>query len=108
MRAFEQTAEIFFAGDVPGAFLVAEVGHGLVFHFEPLKAHDADVFLVLFPDLALAELHGTEYMNRKSFWKKSVPPGFRVGRDSDRQTTFSFSQPVFSWARVFWLLIWWP
>lgn len=58
MRAFEQAAEIFFAGDVHRAFLVAEVGHGFVFHFEPFETHDADVFLALFPDLALAQLHG--------------------------------------------------
>jgi len=54
---FQQAAEIFFAGDVPRAFLVAEVGHGFIFHFEPFQAHDADVFIALFPDLALAQFH---------------------------------------------------
>lgn len=58
VRVFEQTAEIFFAGDVLRAFLVAEVGHGFVFHFKSFEPDDADVFLVLFPDLALAEFHG--------------------------------------------------
>ena len=57
MRAFEQAAEIFFAGDVLRAFLVAKVGQGFVFHLEPFEAHDADVFLFLFPDLALAQFH---------------------------------------------------
>ena len=57
MRAFEQAAEIFFAGDDFRPFLVAEVGHGFVFHFKPFEAHDADVFLVFFPDLALAQFH---------------------------------------------------
>jgi hypothetical protein len=56
--AFEQAAEIFFAGNVLGAFLVAEIWHGFVFHFEPFETHDADVFLALFPDLALAQFHG--------------------------------------------------
>ena len=58
MRALEQAAEIFFAGDLLRAFLVAEVGHGFVFHFQPFEAHDADVFPVFFPDLALAQFHG--------------------------------------------------
>jgi hypothetical protein len=57
MGAFEQAAEIFFAGDVFHAFFAAEIGHGLVFHLEPLQPDDADMFLALFPDLALAEFH---------------------------------------------------
>jgi len=63
MRAFEQAAEIFFAGDAHHAFFVGEIGHGFVFHFEPFEAHDADVFLALFPDLALAEFHGGGLFN---------------------------------------------
>src|SRR5471032_913066 len=67
---FEQAAEIFFAGDVPRAFLVAGVGHGLVFHFEPFEAHDADVFLALFPNLALAQFHGRHWKDRN---RKNLP-----------------------------------
>ena len=63
MRAFEQAAEIFFAGDVLRAFFAGEVNHGFVFHLESFEPHDADVFLVLFPDLALAEFHGGGLFN---------------------------------------------
>jgi len=66
MRAFEQAAEIFFAGDVLCAFFVSEVGHGFVFHFEPLQFHDADVFLALFPDLTLAQFHGATIRIRQA------------------------------------------
>ena len=59
MRPFEQAAEVFFAGDVLCAFLVAEVGHGFVFHFEPFQTHDADVFPALFPELALIQFHAS-------------------------------------------------
>jgi len=58
MRALEQAAEIFFAGDVPRAFLVAEVGQRFVFHFEPFETHDADIFFARFPNLSLAQFHG--------------------------------------------------
>jgi len=58
VRAFEQAAEIFFAGDDFRAFLAGEAGRGFVFHLEPFEAHDADVFRALFPDLALAKFHG--------------------------------------------------
>ena len=61
---FEQAAEIFFAGDMLCAFLAGEAGQGFVFHFEPFEPHDADVFLALFPDLALAQLHSHHYMNQ--------------------------------------------
>src|ERR1035437_6797654 len=56
-RRFEQTAEIFFAGDLKRAFLGGEVGHGFLFPFEPFEPDDADVLLALLPDLALAEFH---------------------------------------------------
>jgi len=64
MRAFEQAAEIFFAGDVFCPFFAGEAGHGFIFHFEPFEANDADVFPALFPDLALAQFHGRHYTNR--------------------------------------------
>jgi hypothetical protein len=60
---FQQPAEIFFAGNQFPAILGVEAGHGFVFHLEPLQAHDADVFLALFPDLALLQLHGRHYTN---------------------------------------------
>ena len=93
VRAFEQAAEIFFACDDFSAFLVAEIRHGFVFHFEPFEADDADVFLFLFPDLALAQFHADKYTNWGSFWKKSVPPDFCVRRNSKQRTvTFSWRQ----------------
>jgi len=61
---FQQPAEIFFAGDQLPAFLGVKAGHGFVFHFEPFQAHDADIFLALFPNLALLQLHGHHYTNR--------------------------------------------
>jgi hypothetical protein len=64
VRAFEQAAEIFFAGDDFRAGLAGEAGHGFVFHLEPLQPHDADVFSALFPDLALAQSHGRQDTNR--------------------------------------------
>lgn len=57
LRRFEQTAEIFFAGDLQRAFFGGEAGHGFVFHFEPFEPDDADVLRALLPDLALAEFH---------------------------------------------------
>ena len=60
----EQAAEIFFAGDLQRAFLGGEAGHGFIFHFEPFQPHDAKIFLTLFPDLALSQLHGHHYTNR--------------------------------------------
>ena len=57
LRAFEQAAEIFFAGGLRGAFLGGEADHGLVFHREPRQLHDAEILSVFFPDLALAKFH---------------------------------------------------
>ena len=58
MRAFEQAAEIFFAGDDFFAGFAGQVIHGFVFHFEPFQPDQTDVFSVLLPDLSLAEFHG--------------------------------------------------
>ena len=55
--AFEQAAEIFFAGGLRGAFPGGEADHGLVFHREPSQLHDAEILPVFFPDLALAKFH---------------------------------------------------
>ena len=57
LRAFEQTAEIFFAGDGARAGLAGEAGMGFVFHFQPFEADDADELSVFFPDLGLGEFH---------------------------------------------------
>ena len=70
MRAFEQAAEIFFAGDGFRAGLAGEAGQGFVFHFEPFQPHDADIFLALFPDLALLQFH------RLWFWGGNLSPRF--------------------------------
>jgi len=48
LRAFEQAAEIFFAGDGFRAGLAGEAGMGFVFHFQPFKADDADELPVFF------------------------------------------------------------
>ena len=56
-RALEQTAEIFFARDVPCARLCGEGGVGFIFHFQAFEADDAYEFAFFFPDLALAEFH---------------------------------------------------
>ena len=61
---FQQPTEIFFTGDQLPALLGVEAGHGFVFHFEPFQSDDADIFLALFPDLALLQLHGHHYTNR--------------------------------------------
>ena len=57
MRAFEQAAEILFAGDDFRAGFAGEAGRGFVFHFKSFQTHDADIFPALFPDLALAQFH---------------------------------------------------
>ena len=64
MRAFEQAAKIFFAGDLDRAFFGREAGHGFIFHFEAFEPDDAEILLTLFPSLALAEFH--ECGNKKS------------------------------------------
>jgi hypothetical protein len=58
VRALEQAAEILFAGDDFCAGLAGEAGHGFIFHLQPLKADDAEIFRALFPDLALTQFHG--------------------------------------------------
>jgi len=63
---FQQAAEIFFAGDVPGAFFAGEADQGFVFHLEPFQPHDADIFLALFPDLALLQFHRHVVLGRQS------------------------------------------
>ena len=68
MRAFEQAAEVLFAGDDFCAFLAGEAGRGFVFHFEPFEADDADVFPALFPDLALTQFHWRHNTNR---WRET-------------------------------------
>ena len=73
MRAFEQAAEIFFAGLVQRALFVAEVGHGFIFHREPLQLHDAEILLARFPDLSLTQFHR---------YKKSVSPDIVTEGDS--------------------------
>jgi hypothetical protein len=51
--AFEQTAEIFFAGVMMRAAGELETGAGLVADFEAFQLDDADIFRAAFPDLAL-------------------------------------------------------
>src|ERR1035437_8857277 len=62
----EQPAEIFFAGLVQRAFLGGETEHGFIFHGEAFQLYDADIFLALFPDLALAKFHGSNNESKNS------------------------------------------
>ena len=65
LRAFEQAAEIFFAGDHFGAGFAGEAGMGFVFHFQTFEADDADELSVFFPDLGLGKSHGGDECCRK-------------------------------------------
>ena len=58
VRALEQAAEIFFAGDNFGAGFAGEAGMGFVFHFEAFETDDPDELSILFPDLGLGKFHG--------------------------------------------------
>ena len=58
--AFEQAAEIFFAGVLMLAVGELEVRGGFVADFEPFEVDDADEFLAALPDLALLKFHGRE------------------------------------------------
>jgi hypothetical protein len=57
-RAFEQAAEIFFAGVPIPAVSELGIGRGLVTYCEPFELDDADIFTAAFPDLALTQFHG--------------------------------------------------
>jgi hypothetical protein len=52
---FQQAAEIFFAGVSVLAFAGVEIFEDFVGHFQPLEVNDADVFVAMFPNLALLE-----------------------------------------------------
>ena len=41
-----------------------EVLEGLVVHFKPFEADDADEFITVFPNLALLQFHGRNYAAR--------------------------------------------
>jgi len=88
LRAFEQAAEIFFAGDDFRAGLAGEAGMGFIFHFQPFEADDADELSVFFPDLGLGEFHGGDSGKRKR-----IPRG--VGRSGIKWRE-KFVSPVFS------------
>ncbi len=57
MGSFEEAAELLFGEFVEGAFAGFEVGDELVFDVEARPVDDADVFVALFPELALLEFH---------------------------------------------------
>jgi hypothetical protein len=52
---FQQSAEIFFAGVTMLAFAAVEIFQDFIGHFQSLEVNDADVFIAVFPDLALLE-----------------------------------------------------
>lgn len=73
-RSFQEAAEIFLAGDVERPFFVGEAEQGFVFHLKPFEPHDADVFLALFPDLALAQFHGHSIQTPRPRWRQDYGP----------------------------------
>jgi hypothetical protein len=56
-RLFQQTAEIFLAGDVLRACFAGKTGQGFVFDFKAFQPHDTDIFAALFPNLSLLQFH---------------------------------------------------
>jgi hypothetical protein len=89
MRALQQAAEIFFAGDDFGASLARKAGVGFVFHFEPFEPDDADELSVFFPDLGLGEFHAAkmEKLFCAKLRRKKVCPsclGFRRDNNEPR------------------------
>ncbi len=67
MRALEQAAEVFLAGQGFYAGLAGQTIRRFVFHLQPFQPHDADVVSVLFPDLTLAKFHDV-------LWGKVICP----------------------------------
>ena len=104
LRAFEQAAKIFFAGDNFRASLAGEAGVGLVFHFQSFEADNADELAVFFPDLGLREFHDGDIGQ-----SKRIPRGIERGGMKLRK---KFVSPVFSgetitcsltsFSRLFW------
>ena len=66
--AFEESAEILFAGDVQRALLAGEDKHGFVFHFQPLEPDDPEILAALFPNLTLAQFHPGSIPLRLEGW----------------------------------------
>ena len=66
--AFEQSTEIFFTGDLEGALLAGQIGHGFVLHLQPLQANDSDVLFALLPDLGLAQFHADKLAFPRVSW----------------------------------------
>ena len=58
--AFEQAAKFFFGDVVVRAFLAVRIRLGFVIHGQSFHAHDAEIRVALFPDLALLELERHE------------------------------------------------
>ena len=79
MRALEETAEIFFAGDDLGAGLAGEAGMGFVFHFQPFEPDDADKLPVFFPDLGLGKFH--DIGNRNKIPRRVRRGGIKVAEE---------------------------
>jgi len=51
----QKAAEIFFAGVTVFAFGGVEILEDFVSNFQPFEMNDADVFIAMFPNLALSE-----------------------------------------------------
>ena len=71
---FQEAAEIFLAGDVLGAFFIGEAEQGFIFHLQPFQPHNADIFLALFPDLALAQFHRDSIPACRRPWRQDLWP----------------------------------
>jgi hypothetical protein len=61
--AFEQAAEIFFAGVLVAAAGELGIGGGLVTDLETFEVNDADVFRAAFPNLALSQFHVRRFIS---------------------------------------------
>ena len=55
LALFQQAAEIFFAGMAVFAFAGMEILEDFIRDFQSFEVNDADVFVAMFPDLALLE-----------------------------------------------------
>ena len=64
-RPLDQAAELFLGDAVQLAFLGIKVWHGLVFNSQPLPGNDAEKLVVLFPNLALLQMHQAFYGRKR-------------------------------------------
>jgi hypothetical protein len=69
----QQAAEIFFAGVAMFAFAAVQILQNFVSDFQSFEMNDADVFVAMFPNLALSEFQ------RHVDLRKTVSPKIKRG-----------------------------